>query len=218
MSRYSLHRRGVELHLDLHVLRDGHERGGRFLEQHLARLRQRIDVGGVAVAMLREALHQRVVVVAHPETEHRERDPALALARDVVLERVGVGEADVEVPVGGEDDAVHPAGDEVLRRPGGRLRESPPRRPSSRPRQRRSRLATIAPPLRDRASAPAPRRQRPRTPRWPPGPPAPAHRQQELQRPHQQRELVRRRPSSPRCRRGTRGSPAVWRLGPARSP
>ena len=107
------HRGRVELHLDLHVLRDGEEHRGGLVDEGLAGFVQAVDVGGVAVAVLGEALHERVVVVAHAEPEHGEEHPALALAGDEALELVRIGDPDVEVTVRREDHPVDPALHEV---------------------------------------------------------------------------------------------------------
>ena len=61
------HRRRVELDLDLDVAGDGEQRGGGFLDQRLAGLGQAVDIDRRAVAVLRQPLHERVVVVAHAE-------------------------------------------------------------------------------------------------------------------------------------------------------
>ncbi len=72
------------------------------VDEDLARFVQRVDVGGVAVAGLRQLLHHRVVVIVAAETEHGEIDARVALAGDEILQRVGIGDADVEIAVGGQ--------------------------------------------------------------------------------------------------------------------
>ena len=84
------------------------------LDQHLPRLVEGVDIGGGAVAVLRERLHQRVVVIAHAEAEHGEEHALAALALDIALQLVRVGDADIEIAVGGEDDAVDAIGIEIL--------------------------------------------------------------------------------------------------------
>ena len=85
------------------------------LDEHLARLVERVDVGVVAVAAVGELLQRRVLEVAHAEAEHGQehaRSCALSsISRDQA--RPGSVDADVEVAVGGEDDAVDAALDEV---------------------------------------------------------------------------------------------------------
>ena len=67
----------------------------------------RVDVDRVAIAGLRELLHQRVVEVARAHAEDRQVDAGLALSRDEALQLALIADADVEVAVGGEDHAVH---------------------------------------------------------------------------------------------------------------
>ena len=82
--------------------------------EHLARLGQRVDVGVVAVALVGQHLHLRVLDVAGAEAEDGEEDAVLALRFDELFELAVARRADVEVAVGGEDDAVVAAVDEVL--------------------------------------------------------------------------------------------------------
>jgi len=63
-----------------------------------------------------DLLHHRFVVVALAEAERGERDTAVALLLDHFEQRLGVGDAHVEIAVGGEEDAVHPVLDEALPR------------------------------------------------------------------------------------------------------
>ena len=105
---------GVPLDLHLHVPGDRDERAGGLVDQHLLGLALRVDVGVVAVALVGQLLHRVVVEVAAAEAEHAEEHAAVALMFDQLDEIVVVGNADVEVAVGGEDDAVDALGDEVL--------------------------------------------------------------------------------------------------------
>ena len=77
-------------------------------------LRQAVDIGRVAVAVLRQALHELVVVVPHAETEHGKEHATVALAGNVAFEFSRVGNADVEIPVGGENHPIDAVLDEVL--------------------------------------------------------------------------------------------------------
>ncbi len=97
---------GIELDLDLHVLGDREQRRGQLGDEHLARFRQRVDVRVVAVAGIGQPLQQLIVVVARAEAERRERHTAGALPLGHVDERFVVDDADVEVAVGREHDAV----------------------------------------------------------------------------------------------------------------
>ena len=99
--------RRVELDLDLHVAGNGQQGRLHFLDQHLARFLQGVDVGVVAVADVGQALGHRIVVVAIAEAERAQCDARLALVADQGFQRLLVGGADVEVAVGGEDDPVH---------------------------------------------------------------------------------------------------------------
>ena len=104
----------VELNLDFDVLCDGEECGGGFIHQHLAGLVQRVDISGDAVPVLGEGLHGLVIVVALTEAENREENSGVAFALDEILQFLGVGDAHVEIAVGGEDHAVDGALVEVL--------------------------------------------------------------------------------------------------------
>ena len=116
MRRYAGDRLRVELDLNLHVLRDRDERRAGFAQQHLARLVQRVDVRVVAVALVGQLLHRRVLEVADAEAEHGQEHAAGALLFDQPHELVLAGGADVEVAVGREDHAIDAAADEVLAR------------------------------------------------------------------------------------------------------
>ena len=107
-------RGGIELDLDLHVLGDGEERGAHLVAQHLLRFQRGVDIGVIAVTVVGDLFHHRLVVIACPEAERGERDAAVALPFDHVDQRVGVGNADVEIAVRGQDHAVHAALDEAL--------------------------------------------------------------------------------------------------------
>ncbi len=105
---------GVELDLDLHVVGDREEGAADFVDQHAAGFGFAVDVSCDAVAVLGQALHQRVIVIAAAEAEYRQVNTGLALALDDVLQLLEIGDADVEIAVGGEDDAVDGVGIEVL--------------------------------------------------------------------------------------------------------
>ena len=100
---------GIEVHLDLHILGDGDERAAHLLHQHLAGFRDVVDVGVVAVALIRELLERRVLVVAHAEAEHAEEHATLCSLFDQAREIALIGDADVEVAVGHQDDAIDAA-------------------------------------------------------------------------------------------------------------
>ncbi len=73
-----------------------------------------VDVGGHAVAVLREGLRHFVAIVAFAEAEHGQIDAFLALSCDEALQLVLVGDADVEVAIGGQEDAIDAAFAEAL--------------------------------------------------------------------------------------------------------
>ncbi|MNO71084.1 hypothetical protein D3C76_619870 [compost metagenome] len=108
--------RRVELELDLDVLR--HHRKGRaqLIDQHLACLAQVVNVGVVAVAGVGQLLHQPLVVVVHAEAEGGQGNAAATLLRGHLLERIEVADTDVEVTVGGQQDAVDAVLDEAFLR------------------------------------------------------------------------------------------------------
>ena len=105
---------GIELNLELDVLGDGHERRSGFRDQHAPRFLQRIEVRVVAVPLIRQHLHRRILEIGFTDAEDGQEDPALALALDEARQFGLAGDADVEVAVGGEDDAVDAVLDEVL--------------------------------------------------------------------------------------------------------
>ena len=86
------------------------------LHEHLARFVERIEVGVVAVPLVGQLLHHRIiqVVVAHPEDA--EKDAALRLFLDQPNEIAFARGPDVEVAVGRENDPVDAALDEMFRR------------------------------------------------------------------------------------------------------
>ena len=72
-------------------------------------------IGVVAVALVGERLHRRVLQVALADTQDGEEDAAsCASPRSGASSSPSLGDPDVEVAVGREDHAVDPAPDEVL--------------------------------------------------------------------------------------------------------
>jgi len=104
----------IELHLDLDVVGLGKEVAAAFLDQHLFRLQQRIDIGIVAIAGIGENLHRVIMVIAHAETQHGQIDAALAFVLDQALQLITAGDAHVEIAVRGQNDAVVALGHEAL--------------------------------------------------------------------------------------------------------
>ena len=106
-----LHGGGVEFHLDFHVLRHGGERGGKLAVQHFLSFFWAVDVAIVAVAGIGQLLHQPFVVVAAAEAERGERNAAFAFFGHHAAQGVEIGNAHVEIAVGGEQDAVDAVAD-----------------------------------------------------------------------------------------------------------
>ena len=112
----SLHLRRVEVHLDLHVLRNGDEGSAAFLHQRLARLIDRVDIAAVAVSVVRQGFHLVVLVIAHAESQAGQAHAALALFRHQPGQVALAGHADVQVAVRRQQDTVHAALPVILRR------------------------------------------------------------------------------------------------------
>ncbi len=108
-----LHPERVPLQLELHVLGDGEQRAAQLVDEHLPCLALPVDIGVVAVALVGELFHHRVAQVAGAEAQHREEDPILPLLLDDPDQLALAARPDVEVAVGGEDDAVVPGRLEV---------------------------------------------------------------------------------------------------------
>ncbi len=108
------HGRRIELDLNLHVLGDRHQRAGHLLDEHLLGFLKRVDVSVVAVPLVGELFERRVFQVAHAVAQRAEEDFALGLLFDQPDEAPLVGDADVEIAVGGENHAVDSLGDEVV--------------------------------------------------------------------------------------------------------
>ena len=111
-----LHAGGVELHLDLHVLGDRHQRARELAHEHAPPFPQVVHVGVLAVPLVGDLLHPAVLEIAGAEAEHGEEDPLVPPLLDEPHHR-GVGAlAHVEVAVSGQDDPVVALGVEVLAR------------------------------------------------------------------------------------------------------
>ncbi|MEZ4334511.1 MAG: hypothetical protein R3F35_22380 [Myxococcota bacterium] len=107
---------GIEFGLDLHVTCDGHERRARLVDQHPPRLRRRVAVGVVPVAVIGELFHAGIVEMAPAEGRSRQEDAALALRLGQIEELRTIGDPDVEVPVRREHDSIDPVRIEVAAR------------------------------------------------------------------------------------------------------
>ena len=104
----------VELELDLDVPGDREQGRGEFVDQHLARFVQGVDIGVVAVAGVGQLFHQVVVVVASAEAQRGQLNASLATMFNHVLQCLEADRADVEVAVCGEDHAVDAVFDKAL--------------------------------------------------------------------------------------------------------
>ena len=67
----------------------------------------------MAVPLVRESLERGVLDVAHPEAQNAEENATFRLGRDQFDQFVVLGDADIEIAVGGQDDAVRALLDEV---------------------------------------------------------------------------------------------------------
>ena len=100
------HLGGVEVDLDLHVLGDGHERAAKLANQHAMGLVGAVDVGVVAISLVGKGLQVRILEIARAEAEHGQEDFTLCFFLDQLDQLVALGDAKVEITVGGQDDPV----------------------------------------------------------------------------------------------------------------
>src|SRR5437867_1914911 len=106
------HLRRVEFDLDLDVLGNRHEGGAHLLHEDLTGFVQPIDKGVIAMPPIGK-LHQEGILEIVTETQHRQEDPALRFVFNESHQIVLIGDADVEVSVCRQNDAIHSAVDEV---------------------------------------------------------------------------------------------------------
>jgi len=107
------HARRVELHLHLHVLGHRHQRAAGLLDEQPPRLRRRIHVAVVSVALVGQFFERAVLVVAHAEAEHGEKRAALGLFLDQPHQLALARRADVEIAIRAQNHAVHAARHEI---------------------------------------------------------------------------------------------------------
>ena len=100
--------------MNLDVFGNRDERRSHFPDEDLLGLLVRVDVGVVAVAFVRQELHGRVLQIPHAESEDRQKDAAVTLVLDEVLELVLTRNSDVEISVGREHDTIDASLDEAL--------------------------------------------------------------------------------------------------------
>ena len=104
---------GIELDLDLDVFGDRDQRPASFLDQHLARFLNRIDVGVIPITVIGDLLHRRVLEISRTETQDREKDTALTLGFDQAYQGPLARNPDIEVTVGRQYHPVRSTLDEV---------------------------------------------------------------------------------------------------------
>ncbi len=104
---------GVEFDLDFDVFGDGDEGAGHLFDEDFASLAEAVDVAVVAVAFVGEGFHGAVFEVAGAVAEHAEEDAGAGFLGDEFFEFLRGRDADVEVAIGAEDDAVDAFGDEA---------------------------------------------------------------------------------------------------------
>ena len=56
---------------NLHVVGNREQGPGQLIDQHLARLGQAVDIGGDAVAVLRQSLHRGIIQIAPAKAQNR---------------------------------------------------------------------------------------------------------------------------------------------------
>ena len=79
--------------------------------QHFLRFFGAVDVAVVAVAGIGQLLHQPFIVVAAAEAERGKRNAAFAFFGHHAAQGVEIGDAHVEIAVGGEQNAVDAVAD-----------------------------------------------------------------------------------------------------------
>ncbi len=107
------HPRGIPLHLDLHVLRDGVERAAELVHEDLLCLGEVVEIRVVAVPLVGELLHLGRLQIALAHTQHGEEHAGAPLFLDELDHLRIARRPDVEVAIGGENHAVVAAADEV---------------------------------------------------------------------------------------------------------
>ena len=110
------HAHRVELHLDLHVFRDGQERAVHLLHQNPARFIQRIEVGVIAVPFVGEFLHRRILQIFVAHTEHAQKHATLGFLLYQPNQFALTRHADIEIAVSRQNHAIDSTFDEIVRR------------------------------------------------------------------------------------------------------
>jgi len=90
---------GVELDLDFYVFGNGDQGAIDLRNKNFAGFFEGIDVGVVAVALVRQLFHGAIFVVAHAESKYGQKYTALGFGFDKVYQCTLIGGADVEIAI-----------------------------------------------------------------------------------------------------------------------
>src|SRR5262245_11542015 len=104
----------IEFDLNLDVLCNRYERPTSLADQDLLRLEHGIEICVVAVSLIGQLLHRGVFQVPRAYTKDGQKDAACALFLDETHELILVRDADVEITVGCQNDAIHAATGELI--------------------------------------------------------------------------------------------------------
>jgi len=96
----------IELDLDLDVFGDRDQSRVDLVDQDLAGFIDVIDVGVVSVALIGQLFQGRVLIVAHSEAEHAEKDPTFGVFFDEPGQISLIGGTHIEVAIGGQNHPV----------------------------------------------------------------------------------------------------------------
>ena len=96
----------VKLHLDLHVLGDGHHRSGHLIQQHFAGFAERVEIGVITVAAVGHGHHPIVPQVADADSQDAQEHAGPGLFRDQRLQLVHRAGSDVEIAIRAQDHPV----------------------------------------------------------------------------------------------------------------
>src|SRR5712692_4559465 len=103
----------IEFQLYLHVLRDRDQRSLELVDEDLLGLVDVVEIVIITVTFIGKRFHEGIFVVVVSDADAGQIDALLALFLDDIDQRVA-GHSDVEVAVGGEDDAIVPVSCEIL--------------------------------------------------------------------------------------------------------
>ena len=112
----TLNHRRVEVHLNLHVLRDCNKRAAAFFHQRLTGFMDRVQIPAVAVAVIRQRLHLVILIVAHADAQTGQADAGLFLFAHQVCQISFARCTNIQVTVRSQQNPVHAAFAVILRR------------------------------------------------------------------------------------------------------